>query len=119
MLGPSAGAFSLAGKSITPRGSRTMRPSTVARFNSVSVIASGSVKFAFNRVTTACRSAWPNELTRSSVVGLDEGEGDESADGLAEAAGLLGDITAGDGDCASAAIGTKNPRDNDDRHRPN
>jgi hypothetical protein len=41
-------------------------------------------------------------LTRSSVVGLAEGEGDKSADGLAEAAGLLGDITAGAGVCASA-----------------
>src|SRR5881227_2599171 len=112
MLGPSAGAFSLLGKSITPRGNRIMRPSTVARFNSVSVIASGSVKFAFNRVTPACRSAWPNELTRSSVVGLGEGEG--SADGLAEAAGLLGDITAGDGVCASAAIATKKLIKNDD-----
>jgi hypothetical protein len=46
-------------------------------------------------------------LTRPSVVGLDEGEDDESADGLAEAAGLLGDITAGGGVCASAVIATK------------
>lgn len=65
------------------------------------------MKLAFNSVTTACRSAGPNELTRPSVVGLDEGEGDESADGLAEAAGLLGDITAGGGVCASAVIATK------------
>src|SRR5204863_4809103 len=114
MLGPSAGAFSLAGKSITPRGSRTMRPSTVARFNSVSVIASGSVKFDFNSVTTACRSAWPNELTRSSVVGLDEGEGNGSADGLAEAAGRLGGITVGGGVCASAVIATKKLMKNND-----
>jgi hypothetical protein len=93
-----------------------MRPSTVARFNSVSVIASGSVKLAFNSVTTACRSAGPNELTRSSVVGLDEGEGegDDSADGLAEAAGLLGDITVGGAVCASAVIAmTKLIKDND------
>jgi hypothetical protein len=84
-----------------------MRPSTVARFNSVSVIASGSVKLAFNSVTTACRSAGPNELTGSSVVGPDKGAGDERADGLAEAAGLLGDITVGGGVCASAVIATK------------
>jgi len=91
-----------------------MRPSTVARFNSVSVIASGSVKLAFNRVTTACRSAWLNELTRSSVVGLDEGEGVESADGLAEAAGLLGDIAAGGGVWASAVIAMKKLMKNND-----
>jgi len=46
-------------------------------------------------------------LTRSSVVGLDEGEGDESADGLAEAAALLGDITVGGEVCASALIARK------------
>ena len=97
----------MAGKSITPRGSRIMRPSTVARFNSVSVIASGSVKLVFNSVMTACRSAGPNELTRSSVVGLDEGEGVESVDGLAEAAGLLGDITVGGGVCANALTARK------------
>src|SRR5207245_10005691 len=92
-----------------------MRPSTVARFNSVSVIASGSVKFAFNRVTTACRSAWLNELTRSSVVGLDEGKGDESADGLAEAAGLCGDVTAGGGVGGRAVVAKKLMKNNDGR----
>ena len=45
-------------------------------------------------------------MTRSSVVGLDDGEGDESADGLAEAAGLPGGITVGGGVCASAVIAT-------------
>src|SRR5438876_2059181 len=74
MLGPSAGAFSLAGKSITPRGSRTNKPSTVARFNSVSVIASGSVKFALSNVIKVCRSAGPNESTNSSTVGVADGE---------------------------------------------
>ena len=43
-------------------------------------------------------------MTRSSVVGLPEGEGDASADGLAEAAGLLGATTFGGGVCASAFI---------------
>jgi hypothetical protein len=91
-----------------------MRPSTVARFNSVSVIASGFVKLVFNSVMTACRSGRPNELTRSSVVGLAEGEGDESADGLAEAAGLLGGITVGGGVCASRFIAMKKlMKDND------
>jgi hypothetical protein len=91
-----------------------MRPSTVDRFNSVSVIASGFVKLVFNSVRTACRSAGPNELTISSVVGLDDGEGDESADGLAEAAGLLGDITVGGGVCASVFIAVnKLMKDND------
>ena len=113
MLGVSGGAFSF-GKRVTPRGSRIIRPSTVARFNSVSVIASGSVKLAFNRLTIACRSAGPNELTRSSVVGLDDGEGDESPDGLAEAAGLPEDVAVGGGVCASAVIAVKRPiKDNE------
>jgi hypothetical protein len=81
-----------------------INPSTVARFNSVSVIASGFVKLLFNSVMTAWRSGGPNELTRSSAVGLPEDEGDASADGLAEAAGLLGGTTVGGGVCASAFI---------------
>jgi len=53
-------------------------------------------------------------LTISSVVGLDEGEGDEGADGFAEAAALLGDITVGGGVCASAVIAMKKlMKDND------
>jgi hypothetical protein len=57
-------------------------------------------------------------LTRSSVVGLAEGEGDESADGLAEAAGLLGGITVGGGVCASRFIAMRKlMKDNDvNRH---
>jgi hypothetical protein len=49
-------------------------------------------------------------LTRSSVVGLGEAEGDESADGLVGAGGLLGDITVGGGVCASAVIAMKKLR---------
>jgi hypothetical protein len=104
----------LAGKSITPRGSLIINPSTVARFTSVSVIASGFVKLLFNSVMTAWRSGGPNELTRSSVVGLPEGEGVASVDGLAEAAGLFGGTTAGGGVCASAFIARqKLIKDND------
>jgi hypothetical protein len=84
-----------------------MRPSTVARFNSVSVVTSGFVKLVFNSVMTARRSAGPNELTRSSVVGLAEGEDDACADGLAGAAGLPGGITVGGGVCARALIAMK------------
>jgi len=76
----------------------------VARFNSVSVISSGFVKLLFNSVMTAWRSGGPNELTRSSVVGLPEGEGDASADGFAEAAGRPEGTTVGGGVCASALI---------------
>jgi hypothetical protein len=65
------------------------------------------VKLAFNSVMTACRSAGLNALTRFSVVGLDDGEGDESAEGLAEAAGLLGGITVGAGVCAIALVARK------------
>ena len=53
-------------------------------------------------------------MTKSSVVGLPEGEGDASADGLAEAAGLLGGTTVGGGVCASAVIAMKKlMKDND------
>ena len=53
-------------------------------------------------------------MTSSSVVGLPEGEGDASADGLAEAAGLLGGTTVGAGVCASAFIARqKLMKDND------
>ena len=63
---------------------------------------------------TACRSAGPNELTRSSVVGVPEGEGDDNADGLAEAAGLAGGIAVGGGVWASAFIARKRLiKDND------
>jgi hypothetical protein len=65
---------------------------------------------------TACRSAGLNELIKSSVVGLAEGEGDDNAgaDGLAEAAGLAGGITVGGGVCASALIAMKKlMKDND------
>jgi hypothetical protein len=48
------------------------------------------------------------------VVGLPEGEGDTSADGLAEAAGLLGGAAVGGGVCASAFIARqKLIKDND------
>ena len=67
--------FSLPGKSVIPRGNRTNKPSTVARLNSVSVIASGSVKLAFSNVMNACRSDGPNESTNSSKVGVADGEG--------------------------------------------
>lgn len=62
---------------------------------------------------TACRSAGLNEFTCSSIVGLAEGEDDASADGLAEAVGLPGGITAG-GVCATALVArTKLIKDND------
>jgi hypothetical protein len=81
----------------------------------VSVIASGFVKLVFKSVMTACKSAEPNELTKSSVVGLAEGEGDDGADGPAEAAGLPGAITVGCGVCASALIAKEKKlmKDND------
>jgi hypothetical protein len=39
----------LAAKSVIPRGSRTNKPSTVARLNSVSVIASGIGKISLQQ----------------------------------------------------------------------
>jgi len=63
---------------------------------------------------TACRSAGPNELIRSSVVGLAEGEGDDSPDGLAVTTGLAGGIAVGGGVWASAFIARKKlMKDND------
>ena len=53
-------------------------------------------------------------MTRSSVVGLPEGEGDASTDGLAEAAGLPGGTTVGGGVCASAVIAMKKLRKDND-----
>jgi hypothetical protein len=53
-------------------------------------------------------------LTKSSIVGLAEGEGDDGAAGLAEAAGLPGGITVGCGVCASALTAMKKlMKDND------
>jgi hypothetical protein len=63
----------------------------VARFNSVSLIASGFVKLFFKRVMAACRSAWPNELINSWVLGVPDGEGD----GVADLAGVGGPLGAG------------------------
>src|SRR5213594_451376 len=103
-LGAEADGFSLPRKSITPRGSRASRPSTVARFNSVSAIASGSVKLLFSSVMTACRSAGPNELTKSSVIGVADGEAAGSAGDFDSACGNLPDGDrageVGAGDCA-------------------
>ena len=58
---------------------------------------------------TACRSAGPNELTRSSVVGEADGEGDVRTDGLTDAVGLPGEIGVGAGVCASALMARKRP----------
>jgi hypothetical protein len=60
------------------------------------------MKLPFNSVMTAWRSGEPNELTRSSVVGLPEG--DARPEDLAEAAGLPGATTFGGGVCAGAFI---------------
>src|ERR1051326_6908960 len=95
-LGAPADAFSLPDRSITPRGSRTSSPSTVARFNSVSVIASGSVKLLFSSVINACRSAGPNELTTVSVAGVVEG------DAAASALGFLAPLAVLDADGGGA-----------------
>src|SRR5580765_4881068 len=103
-FGAAVDGFSLPGKSITPRGSRTSRPWTVARLNSVSVIASGSVKLLFSSVITACSSPGPNELTKSCVVGVADGDAAGSAGDLAGVCGVLppgGGGAVGAGDCAA------------------
>ena len=50
---------------------------------------------------TACRSAGVNEFTRSSVVGVLEGEAAGSADDFDSACGDLPAGNAGVGDCAA------------------
>ena len=61
----------------------------VARFNSVSVMASGFVKLFLKSVMTACKSAAPNEFITSSVVGVAEGDGDGVGEDLAGVGMLL------------------------------
>src|SRR5262249_40402393 len=56
-------------------------PVRVARFSSVSVIASGFVKLVFKNEIAAWRSPSPNELTICSVVGVAEGEALGKGDG--------------------------------------
>src|SRR5689334_5144580 len=60
-----------------------MSPWKVARFKSVSLIASGFAKFAFSNDIAACRSAGESELINCSVdgVGLAAAGGGE-ADGV-------------------------------------
>src|SRR6516225_8196284 len=86
--------LSFVANKVIPRGDLINKPSTVARLNSVSVIASGSVKLAFSNVINACKSAGPNESTSSSIVGVAEGEGI----GCAAIFGpnCAGDVGAGD-----------------------
>src|SRR6185503_14912222 len=96
--GVAGGTLSLLAKSVIPRGSRTNKPSTVARLNSVSVIASGLVKLALSNVINACRSAGPNESTSSSTVGVADGEGIGCAGNFAPVCASDG----GDGDWAAS-----------------
>ena len=60
------------------------------------------MKLLFKSVMTACKSADPNELTNSCVVGVPDGEGDGSArdfngfsGGLPDGVGA-GDVGVGD-----------------------
>ena len=87
-----------AGNSIKPRGCRTSRPSRVARFNSVSLIASGSVKLFFRSVIAACKSGWPSELINSWVVGVPNGEGDGVVDLVGAGGPLAEGVIEGPGD---------------------
>ena len=75
----------------------------VARFNSVSVIASGFVKLFLKSVMTACKSAAPNELINSSVVGVAEGDGVGVGEDWAGVGALLaaGEAAEGAGDWAN------------------
>ena len=54
---------------------RTSNPASVARFNSVSVIASGFAKLLFKSEIADWRSLSPNELIICSVLGVVDGEG--------------------------------------------
>src|SRR5438477_5222960 len=85
-------ALSRFGKSIIACGSRTISPWIVARFNSVSLIASGLVKLLFKSVMTACKSAELSELTNCSSLSLVDGDddGDDSASDFDTVSGTLG-----------------------------
>ena len=54
---------------------RTSNPASVARFNSVSVIASGLVKLLFRSVIADWRSFSPSELIICSVLGVPDADG--------------------------------------------
>src|SRR5467141_3357735 len=54
---------------------RTSNPESVARFNSVSVIASGLLKLLFKSAIADWRSLSPNELIICSVLGVGEADG--------------------------------------------
>lgn len=54
---------------------RTSNPTTVARFNSVSVIASGLVKLLFRSAIADWRSFSPSELIICSVLGVADADG--------------------------------------------
>ena len=83
----------------------------MARFNSVSLIASGVVKLFFNNVIAACKSAALSASISCSFVGAPAGEGDGVAD-LAGPGVLLGDGVGEDdgdaaGDCAEERAASK------------
>jgi hypothetical protein len=61
------------------------------------------VKLFFKSVMTACKSAAPNELINSSVVGVAEGDDDGVGEDLAGAGALLaaGEAADGAGDWAN------------------
>src|SRR5258707_1229815 len=59
---------------------RTSNPVSVARFNSVSVIASGLLKLLFKSAIADWRSFSPNELIICSVLGVGEAEAEGAGD---------------------------------------
>src|SRR5262249_11876251 len=104
----SGGALSRVRKSNNPPGIRTSSPVSVARFNSVSVIASGFGKLFFKSEIVACRSPSFSELMISCVPGVGDGVGD--TDGVTD---LLAGVFAvgapdGAGDWASRLVMNKN-----------
>jgi len=64
---------------------RTSNPASVARFNSVSVIASGLVKLLFKSAIADWRSLSPNELIICSVLGVADAEAEGAGDLVAAA----------------------------------
>jgi hypothetical protein len=73
---------------------RVSKPISVARFNSVSVIASGFVKLLFRSAIAVCRSPSPNESMICSVPGVGE------ADGVTDLTGTAGLLAVGTDDGA-------------------
>jgi hypothetical protein len=85
---------------------RTSNPASVARFSSVSVIASGLAKLLFKSEIADWRSLSPNELIICSVLGVADADG--AGDFAAEAELFAVGAEDGAGVCPNKFAASKN-----------